>query len=66
MSKVKIRTHEDKIVERKPKMKQFGNFVMAIVRYDKHDYLLNEWDGDEYIRGIDTEKIYTLGKRLPN
>lgn len=53
-----------KIVTRKPRLTPFGNFVMASVRYNNEHYLLNGWDGDEYLRGADEEKIYTLGRKI--
>ncbi len=61
---VKIKIDEGKTVYRTAKFTPFGNFVMASVRYKSHDYLLKEWDGDEYIRGVDEEKVYTLGRKL--
>ena len=54
----------NKIITRKPKLTPFGNFVMASVRYNNEYYLLNGWDGDEYIRGADEEKTYTLGRKI--
>ena len=33
---------------------------MAVVRYKNREYLLKEWEGDEYLRG--DIKDYTLGK----
>ncbi len=60
--KIKIKV-EGKIIERKPKMIQFGNFVMAVVRYKNREYLLKEWEGDEYLRG-NKKDYYTLGKEL--
>lgn len=55
---------DDKIITRKPKLTPFGNFVMASVRYNNEYYLLGGWDGDEYLRGADQEKVYKLGRKL--
>lgn len=62
--KVRIQV-EDKIITRKPKLVQFGNFQMAVVRYMNNDYLLDlkQWSGDEYLRGQETD-LYSLGRKL--
>ena len=61
-TRVKILLDSGKIVWRALKLQQVGNFVMATVRYNNCEYLLKEWNGDEYLRGM--EPIYTLGKNL--
>lgn len=58
--KIKIKLDNGKIIERKPRFKQFGNFQMMIVRYNNEDYLVG--DGDEYLRGH--KDVYTLKKKL--
>ena len=37
---------------------------MAVVRYKNREYLLKEWEGDEYLRPEGIREIYTLGRRL--
>lgn len=61
MTKIKIQLEDGKIIERKPMFDQVGNFVQCLVRYDNGLYMLNEWEGDEYLRG-DIKDYYTLGK----
>lgn len=61
---IRLKTPEGKIALRKAYLEQFGNFVMAKVRYKNEWYLLKEWDGDEYLRGADIEKEYTLGRMI--
>ena len=63
--KISIQLENGKIINRKPIFHSFGNFIMITVRYNKNEYMLKEWDGDEYLRG-ETEKIYTLGKMVKN
>ena len=58
--KVKIKVGNE-IIKRKVKQEQMGNFVMNIVRYKNHNYLIG--DGDEYIRD-GYNQIFTLGRRL--
>lgn len=58
--KIKIKLEDGKVIERKPRFTQMGNFVVATVRYQNEEYFLNEWDGDEYLRGVDDEQVYTL------
>jgi hypothetical protein len=57
--KVNIKV-DDKVISRKLKQVQFGNFVMNIVRYKNDEYLVG--DGDEYIRGY--AQVFELGKKL--
>ena len=66
MNKVTILLEDGEKIRRKVKLIQFGNFVMAVVRYKNEDYLLKEWEGDEYIRPEDMIEHYTLGRRLGN
>jgi len=49
---IRLKTPEGKIALRTVYLEQFGNFVMAKVRYKNEWYLLKEWDGDEYLRGL--------------
>lgn len=60
--KVKIKVNNN-VISRKVKLVPFGNFVMAIVRFKNEDYLLDGWDGDEYLRG-QSQDIYSLGRNL--
>ena len=64
MTKIKIQLKDGKIIERKPMFDQVGNFVQCLVRYDNGLYMLNEWEGDEYLRPEGIREIYTLGRRL--
>lgn len=61
---VKIMLPDGKVIKRVLRLVQCGNFFMAIVRYQNWDYLLAEWEGDEYLRPEDRREYYTLGKRL--
>lgn len=58
--KIRIKLQDGKIIKRKVKFTVLGNFVIASVRYNHQDFLLNEWDGDEYLRGVNEDKIYTI------
>ena len=63
MNKVTILLEDGEKIRRKVKLVQFGNFVMAVVRYKNREYLLKEWEGEEYLRG-NIKDYYTLGKEL--
>ena len=43
----------DGVVERKPQVKKFGNFVNIIVRWKNRKYFVG--DGGEYLRGMPEE-----------
>lgn len=63
--KVRIKINDStatNYIFRKVKFVPFGNFIMNIIRYKNKDYLIG--DGDEYLRGYNVNKIYTLGKCL--
>ncbi len=64
MNKVTILLEDGEKIRRKVKLIQFGNFVMAVVKYKNREYLLKEWEGDEYLRPEGIREIYTLGRRL--
>ena len=57
MNKATVLLEDGEKIRRKVKLIQFGNFVMAVVRYKNREYLLKEWEGDEYLRNM---KDYTF------
>ncbi len=58
--RVNVELPNGQIIQRVPKVVQFGNFQQMIIRYKNSYYLIG--DGDEYLRGC--EFIYKLGKRV--
>lgn len=61
MKKIKVRIDEEKVIERKPKVHQVGNFQIMTVRYNNKEYIVG--DGDEYIRG-GYDQEFTLGREV--
>lgn len=60
---------DSKVVFRRPKVSQVGNFSIPSVVYNKKRYLLNEVDGSEYLHRDSSgmtghRRLYTLGREV--
>jgi|AntRauTorckE6833_2_1112554.scaffolds.fasta_scaffold27847_4 hypothetical protein len=58
--KVKVMIPDGSIIERVPKVEQFGNFAQMTVRYNNDRYLIG--DGTEYLRGV--PDVFLLGRKI--